>query len=366
MIRDRVRMDAFTAALKQRVTPGCTVVDLGAGSGILSLLACKFGAGKVYAIEPDDIIELARRNAAASGVSDRITFIQSTGQKAVLDDLADVVVSDLRGVLPWFDGHLDAILDARRRFLRPDGHLIGMRDELWAAVVSDAALHDRHMMLPSADDAVNLTPMRSILGNSWTKGRITPESIVSSRRRVAAIDYLTFEKRDLTATVLLPVDRDADAHGVAVWFDAELAPGVTLSNRPGAPELIYGCPFFPWPEAVELHEGDTVELRLSATPGAEDFTWRWQTRISGRDGTQRVELDQSTFHGMLIPERRLRTAKATFVPALSDEGERDRAILALMDGVRANEEIASALEARFGSFRAALDRIATLAEKYAR
>lgn len=294
MIRDRVRMDAFSSALRQRVTPGCTVVDLGAGSGIFSVIACRLGAGRVYAIEPGDIIELARRNAIASGVSDRITFIQARGQDAVIDGRADVLISDLHGVLPWFDGHLDAILDARRRFLASEGHLIGERDELWAAVVSDAALHDRHLLLPERDDGVDLRPMRAALANVWTKERIAPESIVSSRRRVAAIDYRTFEKLDLAATVSLPVDRDADGHGVAVWFDSELAPGVTLSNRPGAPELIYGCAFFPWAQSVELHEGDTVELRMAASPGVEDYSWRWQTKLVPRDGRQGAEFDQST------------------------------------------------------------------------
>lgn len=366
MIRDRVRMDAFSSALRQRVTPGCTVVDLGAGSGIFSVIACRLGAGRVYAIEPDDIIELARQNAIAGGVSERITFIQARGQDAVIDGRADVLISDLHGALPWFDGHLDAVLDARRRFLSPEGHLIGERDELWAAVVSDAVLHDRHLLLPERDDGIDLRPMRTVLSNLWTKERIAPESIVSSRRRVAAIDYRTFEKLDLAAAVSLPVDRDADGHGIAIWFDSELAPGVTLSNRPGAPELVYSCAFFPWPQGVELCSGDSVELRLTATPGAKDYTWRWQTKIVARDGTEGAEFDQSTFRGTLLSERQLRIAEVGFVPALSGEGERDREILALMDGARTNESIARALEGRFDSFGAALDRVVALAEKYAR
>lgn len=348
------------------MTPGCTVVDLGAGSGVFSVIACKLGAGRVYAIEPGDIIELARQNAIASGVSDRITFLQARGQDAVIDGRADVLISDLHGVLPWFDGHLEAILDARRRFLNPAGHLIGERDELWAAVVSDAAMHDRHLLLPERDDGIDLRPMRTVLSNLWTKERIAPESIVSARRRVAALDYRTFERLDLAAVVSLPVDHDADGHGIAIWFDSELAPGVTLSNRPGAPELVYSCAFFPWPQSVELRSGDFVELRLTATPGAKDYMWRWQTKIVARDGTHDAEFDQSTFRGTILSERRFGTDEASSVASLSDEGERDRAILTLMDGGRTNESIARAVEGRFPSYRAALDRVVAVAEKYMR
>ena len=76
MIRDRVRMDAYAVALRQAIRPGATVVDIGTGTGIMACLACRYGAGRVYAIEPADVIEVARRIAAANGLADRIRFIQ--------------------------------------------------------------------------------------------------------------------------------------------------------------------------------------------------------------------------------------------------------------------------------------------------
>lgn len=51
-------MSAYVAGLRQAVTPGCTVIDLGAGPGLFALLACQFGAGHVWAIEPDPSIHL--------------------------------------------------------------------------------------------------------------------------------------------------------------------------------------------------------------------------------------------------------------------------------------------------------------------
>lgn len=58
MITCEPRLSAYAEALRQAVRPGCTVIDLGAGTGIFALLACQYGAGRVTAIEPADAIRL--------------------------------------------------------------------------------------------------------------------------------------------------------------------------------------------------------------------------------------------------------------------------------------------------------------------
>lgn len=135
MIADEIRTGAYARALEQTVRPGSTVVDLGAGSGIMSLLACKHGARKVYAIEPDEVIEVAKELARENGFADRIEFIRDISTKVTLPERVEVIVADLRGVLPLFHTHLPSISDARERFLAPGGTIIPRCDTLWAGVV---------------------------------------------------------------------------------------------------------------------------------------------------------------------------------------------------------------------------------------
>src|SRR5690349_14652587 len=117
MIADRIRTGAYAAALQKAVNPRAVVLVVGTGTGICALLACQYGARKVYAVEPSDAIAVAREIASANGFSDRIEFIQRDSKDITLPQKADVIVSDMRGTLPLFGTNLVSILDARRRFL---------------------------------------------------------------------------------------------------------------------------------------------------------------------------------------------------------------------------------------------------------
>ena len=76
MIADTGRTGAYEQALRRRVKPGSTVLDIGTGAGIMALLACRLGARRVYAIEPNDAIEVARQLAAVNGYTDRIAHLR--------------------------------------------------------------------------------------------------------------------------------------------------------------------------------------------------------------------------------------------------------------------------------------------------
>lgn len=106
MIIDHARMEPYARALRQSIRPGCVVLDIGAGTGIFSLLACQLGAGHVHAVEPDDAIQVAWATAAANGYGERITFRKALSTTVTLPEPANVVISDLRGVLPLFQQHI--------------------------------------------------------------------------------------------------------------------------------------------------------------------------------------------------------------------------------------------------------------------
>src|SRR6266849_6424007 len=101
MIADAGRFGAYAKAIAAAVRPGDTVAEIGCGPGVFSLLACRAGALRVFAIESDDSIHSARQLAASNGFTDRIEFFQGDSRKTELPERVNVIVSDIRGALPF-------------------------------------------------------------------------------------------------------------------------------------------------------------------------------------------------------------------------------------------------------------------------
>ena len=373
MITDRPRMEAYAEALRRLLPPGGVVLDIGAGTGIFSLLAARLGAGQVHAVEPDDAIEVARQAARANGLADRITFYRQCSTEVNLPSRADLIISDLRGVLPLFQRHLPAIADARRRLLAPGGVLIPSRDSLWGALVQapDLVQRCRRPWLENDFD-LDLSAGYTPAVNAWFKASPPAEQMITPALEWAELDYRSLEEPDLEGTLEWTLERGATAHGLLLWFDAELAEGIGFSNAPGQPELIYGRAFFPLQDPVELAAGERVRIALSASLTGEDYLWQWRTEVYGAGGgtEPRRRWHQSTFHGGSLSGERLKRRGADHLPRLSPEGESDRFILDLIDGRTPLGEIARRAAERFPDrfvrWEEALGRAGELAERFGR
>ena len=370
MIGDTPRMEAYISALRQAVRPDSIVLDLGCGPGLFALLACRFEARRIYAVEPDDVIQLARETAIANGCSDRIEFLQHFSTQINLPEQVDVIVSDLRGVLPWFQQHLPSIVDARQRLLAPGGTLIPKRDMLWASV-AEVPDHYAKIVDPWESNGcrLDLSAARRMVTNTWSKGRILPNQMLVEPVCWAELDYYNVEEPDIQANMDWMVVRPGTAHVLSVWFDSELIDGVCLCNRPGEPELIYGHALFPFSEPVEVVVGDRITVSLAANLVGEDYIWCWHTRIFAGD-TKHIKADfkQSTLFGTPLSTEQLRKRAANFVPSLSEDGQIHALILQLMDGHTPLEEIAARVAERFplelGDPEKALGKVGELSQRF--
>jgi len=369
MLADAPRMDAHVAALRRAVKPGSVVLDLGCGPGVFALLACQLGARRVFAIEPDNIIELAREAAKANGFADRIEFFQGFSTQITLPERVDVIISDLRGVLPWYQQHIPSIVDARNRFLAPDGVLIPRRDILWAAVV-DAPERYEEIDGPWRSSDLDLSAATRVITNTWRKTRLNAGELLVEPLCWATLDYREIQTADVSAEISWQVGRPGTAHGVAVWFDSELVDEIGFSNHPGAPELIYGNGLFPFSRPVDVTEGDRIRLTLRADHVGGDYVWRWDTDFfaPGVCGSPKASFKQSTFFGVPLSRSRMRKRACTYAPITSEEGEIMRFVLSRMSGANSIETIATELVKefphRFGELDKAIDFVAETSEKY--
>jgi type I protein arginine methyltransferase len=377
MYMDKARMSAYTAALRAAVTPDSVVLDIGAGTGIFALLACRYGARRVYAIEPDNAINLAREIAAANGYSDRLTCIQDVSTKVTLPERANVIISDLGGMLPVFKQHIPAIMDARDRFLVPGGALIPQQDHLRAAIIEAPDIYPK-LLQPWGENlfGLDLRAGWPLVANTYTSLPAKQAKLLTGPSTLVVLDYRTIADSDMDVWLSWTTDQPGTGHGAAVWFDRIVADGIEISSGPGAPEAInvfdvYGSAFFPWPNPIDLEPGDRVSFRMKANlVNDEDYLWRWETTIhtGGCKQDTKANFRQSSLNAVPVSLEFLKKREAGYVPAPNEDARIDAFILSKIDGHTTLRQIAYGLAAafpsRFNGWLDALTRVGEMTAQY--
>jgi protein arginine N-methyltransferase 1 len=355
MIADKVRMDPYAYALKALIGPDSVVLDIGTGTGMHALLACKFGARKVYAIEPNEAIHLARELAQVNGFAHRIEFFQDLSTHVSLPEKADVIVSDLRGVLPLYGRHIPSIIDAKRRHLAPGGTLIPKRDTIWVSLVESAKVYNELIATWDHPYGLAMEEAKGIVINSWVEENTDTfgkRNLLMEPQIWTVLDYASIENPDVgSSNITQRATRDGTAHGLLMWFDAEIADGIYIQNGPGAEKVaeVYGCAFFPLLKPVPIDKGDTITLDIRAKLIDGQYDWRWHTHILSADNPQAIKADfiQSTDMDNRLESAVLHESILNFRPARNQAGEIDHYILGLMDGRNTLDVIAQQVHNKY-------------------
>lgn len=273
MLTDRVRIEAFMRAIMAAVEPGDVVVDIGTGTGVLALFAAKAGAGTVYAIEQERIIDLARQIVAANGYEDRIVLIPGTSTDIELPELGDVLVTETIGNAALDEGILTWVSDARSRLLKPEATIIPSKVSLMAAALElprDAAEWQRWAR---PMHSLDFAPLRRLMVNSLYSDELSPVSVVAEAVEVFTSDF-SEQPTDVKALVHTEARRDATVHAIGLWFEAELGPDIRLSNAPPSPVASWNQGVLMLEQPVTVAAGDTVAIEVGVTGNGRSWSWR--------------------------------------------------------------------------------------------
>jgi protein arginine N-methyltransferase 1 len=350
MIADRVRTDAYARAMRAVIRPGAIVADIGTGSGYFAVLACKLGAAKVYAVEPDTVIDVARLVAARNGFADRIEFIQDISTRVTLDQKVDVVVSDLRGALPLHEAHLTAIADLRRRYLKRDGVLIPTRDELYACLLNSPTFYATVTEAANGTDGEpDLSTTRTFLRNTRTVLRSTADECTGNPVHLGSLDYSTLVDPHFRSQVEWTAEASTTAHGLVVWFDAVLWQDIGFSNSPACPDTVYGRSAFPFLEPATIEKGDHVTVSFSAFLVKQEYLFSWGLTVTSGSNplVKKTCFRQSSLDGAVVSRDRLLRQRNDFIPFRSENYEILQFVLDRIDGTVSLESIARSLAKAF-------------------
>ena len=342
---DRARMAKYAAAIAREVKPGDVVIDLGAGTGILGLLAARAGARRVYAIDASPALELARAVAAANGVADRFTFIRDRSTRAHLPEFADVVVADQLGAFGYGAGILEYFADARARLLKPGGRMIPSALSFIVAPVESAVCRDRVTWWDRNVEAVSLGPIAAIAAATSHAVALSAADLLAAPAKGASV-RCDDNPPVLRVAASSTSERDGAIDGIGAWFEADLGGGTTMTNGPLAPDRIDRDQlFYPLSQRLPVRAGDEVAIAVTIRPSGPIA--QWSVTIVDATGQPRGSASHSSFLGMLVGGADLSRTNPSAHPVLSPWGRARQFVLELCDGTRSLQAIEDTVAARY-------------------
>ena len=149
MLADQIRTSTYQNAIvaNKHLFKDAVVMDLGAGSGILSFFAVQAGAKKVYAIEASGAANRIQQmiDAADKGhnsyLKDKIVVInKKIEDPSIQIPKVDILISEPIGVLVFHERMIESFLYARDHFLKPNGIILPNKAIMFFAPFTDATL----------------------------------------------------------------------------------------------------------------------------------------------------------------------------------------------------------------------------------
>jgi len=140
MMNDHPRNDFYREALRRVVTPESFVLEIGAGSGLLSIIAATLGAKCVVAIEANrHLAAVAREIIRRNGFEDRVHIINKMSTDVAPDEIArygtpNVLLSEILGTLLLGESALHYVMDARQR-LTPGAAVVPRKGSQFATLI---------------------------------------------------------------------------------------------------------------------------------------------------------------------------------------------------------------------------------------
>eukprot|EP00586_Coscinodiscus_wailesii_P021213 CAMPEP_0172500586 /NCGR_PEP_ID=MMETSP1066-20121228/140440_1 /TAXON_ID=671091 /ORGANISM="Coscinodiscus wailesii, Strain CCMP2513" /LENGTH=527 /DNA_ID=CAMNT_0013274901 /DNA_START=36 /DNA_END=1619 /DNA_ORIENTATION=+ len=304
MLRDEPRTLAYANATTPTLFRNKVVLDVGCGTGILSLLAARAGARRVYAVDDCDIVHTTRDIVKKNGYEEVITVMKGRAETMELsgcgDDVkVDVIVSEWMGYALFFENMLDSVIRTRERFMTAGGTMF---PDAARVFLEGAHAPPESTSFWKADvygfDMTDMIPYVSHKRNAGAADVevVAAECVTTSRETVLSLDLNTCGANDTQiATRFRLSSKGGVVDRFVVSFDVGFpgAEGVVLGTGCGDKEthwkqtVIWVCEDQKGLAGIELKEGEVLEGTFEMKRGVEnsrelEFVIFWELR--GKDG----------------------------------------------------------------------------------
>lgn len=300
ILADHVRNRAFSDALKAVIVPGkTTVADIGAGTGYLSFLARKLGAKECHLYEVSELSEISRALAKENGITG-CHFVHRHSTQVVNSPNVDLVISETFGNFALEESIIGNLNDAKR-FLKPGGTMMPMNLRQFVAPVITDRIQKGIDTWSSVEGDLKWSKARETgLNNMYVKD-IRPEDLLKDgTKEWDNIDFTKNNKEIRHAKIEWHVLQSAICNGFALWWESDLAPGITLSTSPFSDPTHWQQIYLPFLEPLTLKSNEILELTLDVDSRYDvRINVAWKTTVKDKQGKILKALSQDMRKGFL-------------------------------------------------------------------
>ncbi|KAI5702661.1 hypothetical protein M8J76_014853 [Diaphorina citri] len=298
MIKDTVRTESYKSAIlnNNSLFNNKHVIDVGAGTGILSIFAAQAGAAKVFAIEKSDIayetIDIIRKNKYDSQIEVYHKLLEDVELPV---ESVDIIISEWMGYFLLFETMIDSVIDARNRFLKPDGVVCPNRFTL---SLCGAYAEDVYKDLVTFWDnvhTVDMSVMTRLIYSDVQILTLPPDTIVTSSSTLTSIDLnsrtTTSSCVNFSSSFCLEARQDTRLNCLVGYFDTyfDLPSPVEFSTSPISTPTHWKQSIFLLKTPITLSKGEKLEGTLTCERMDNDSR-SLNITISFRETTQVYQL----------------------------------------------------------------------------
>eukprot|EP00049_Salpingoeca_infusionum_P018831 m.358986 g.358986 ORF g.358986 m.358986 type:complete len:349 (+) comp18358_c0_seq1:185-1231(+) len=278
MLQDTVRTRAYQRAITENphLFKDKIVLDVGCGTGILSIFASQAGAKHVYAVDCAGIIHQARQIAKDNGYEGKITFIQGKMEELELPvEKVDIIISEWMGYALLYESMLNSVLFARDKYLAEDGKMLPDIATIAICGIEDSVYRDSKLNYWDNVYGLNMSAMKPsvmrepIVDVVGARQPITDYcSFYTFDTHKVTVDELTYEKE-----FTLKCKYDEFMHALVLHFDIDFSvchKRVWFSTCPTADYTHWKQTVFYLEQVLAVKEGEEVHGRIKCMPNAKN------------------------------------------------------------------------------------------------